>query len=81
MDIYKIIGELVTERNRILRIIASLEGMGEEGKKAIRSPAARGRGRKSMDGTARKEVSERMKRYWARKRAERREDRDMGSAE
>jgi hypothetical protein len=70
MDLYKIIGELVSERSRISRIIASLEEMVAEGRKSTRPAGIRRRGRKSMDGPARKEVSERMKRYWARRREE-----------
>ena len=68
MDIYRIIGDLVEERNRLERIIQSLESaLGND--QAIR-PKSR-RGRKSMDGPARREVSERMKKYWARRREER----------
>jgi hypothetical protein len=68
MDLYKIIGELVNERNRIQRIIQSLEeAVGTHEPTAV--PKKR-RGRKSMDSRARKEVSERMRRYWAQRRAE-----------
>jgi hypothetical protein len=66
MDLYRIIQELVQERNRIQRIIDSLENAGT-GK---RPPVPRKRrGRKTMDRAAREEVSERMKRYWAKRRA------------
>ncbi len=66
MDLYRIIFELVQERNRIQRIIDSLENA-SRGK---RPPAPRKRrGRKTMDRAAREEVSERMKRYWAKRRA------------
>ena len=68
MDLYRIIGELVEERSRIIRIIASLEEMLADGSKSPRPPGVRRRGRKSMDGAARQEVSERMKRYWAARR-------------
>ena len=67
MDLYKIIGDLLDERNRIARIIQSLEeaGGGHE------TPASRKkRGRKSMDAKARSDVSERMKRYWAQRKQE-----------
>jgi hypothetical protein len=66
MDLYRIILELVQERNRIQRIIDSLENAsrGEPPSK----PRKR-RGRKAMDRAAREEVSERMKRYWAKRRA------------
>ena len=69
MDLYRIIGELVEERNRLQRIIASLEAMDGAPVKPAR-PRPAGRGRKSMDRAARKEVSERMKLYWARRRGE-----------
>jgi hypothetical protein len=69
MDLYRIIGDLVEERNRLQRIIESLEAMaGEPAPPARARPD--GRGRKSMDNAARKEVSERMKLYWAKRRAD-----------
>lgn len=74
MDLYKAIRELVEERKRIDRIIVSLEAMLAKGKipgqgKDPATPARR-RGRKSMGDDERKQVSERMSRYWAAKRAE-----------
>jgi hypothetical protein len=72
MDLYRIIGDLVEERNRLQRIIESLEAMDGITAKAARSRPAT-RGRKSMDNAARKEVSERMKLYWAKRRAARAE--------
>ena len=68
MELYRIIRELLQERNRLQRIIESLEEMKPTGKDQFRPPGKR-RGRKSMDRAARDEVSERMKRYWAVKRA------------
>jgi len=67
MDLYRIIGDLVEERDRLQRIIESLEAMGETAGKPIRARPV-GRGRKSMDDKARKEVSARMKLYWAKRR-------------
>jgi hypothetical protein len=67
MDLYRIIGELVEERDRLQRIIESLESMSDEVSKPGRSRRT-ARGRKSMDDVARKEVSQRMKRYWAKRR-------------
>lgn len=69
MDLYKIIQELVQERERLQRIIESLEDMKSSGK-ARPHPKGKRRGRKSMDKAARAEVSERMKRYWSQRRAE-----------
>jgi len=70
MDLYRIIRDLVEERNRLDQIIRSLESVVESGPgKARPGPPGKRRGRRSMDGAARKEVSERMKRYWAGRRA------------
>jgi hypothetical protein len=69
MDLYRIISELVQERDRLARIIESLEGIPPAGKAVPRPPAKR-RGRKSMDSQGRKEVSERMKLYWEKRRNE-----------
>lgn len=66
MDLYRIISELVAERDRLARIIQSLEEM-ESAAPRSKSPP-RKRGRKFMDSAARREVSERMKRYWAERR-------------
>jgi hypothetical protein len=68
MDLYRIIGDLVEERNRLQRIIESLEAMDGVAGKPVRSRPVT-RGRKSMDHAARQEVSERMKLYWAKRRA------------
>jgi hypothetical protein len=70
MDLYRIIRELVEERDRLQRIIDSLEGM-NSATHSQAPPTGKRRGRKSMDSAAREEVSERMKRYWARRRAKR----------
>ena len=66
MDLYRVIAELVEERKRLERIIQSLESMDQTG--MIAPPATKKRGRKSMDGAARRQVSERMKLYWAKRR-------------
>jgi hypothetical protein len=70
MELYRIIRELMQERNRLQRIIESLEEIKPAGKAQLR-PQGKRRGRRSMDRAAREEVSERMKRYWAQRRAER----------
>jgi hypothetical protein len=67
-DLYKIIRELVDERNKLDRIIDSIEQMILSGETS--EPILKRRGRKSMDSVARKQVSERMKRYWAKRRNE-----------
>jgi hypothetical protein len=67
-DLYKIIRELVDERDKLDRIITSLDQMILSGETS--APTLKRRGRKSMDSAARKQVSERMKRYWAKRRNE-----------
>ena len=64
MDLNKILGELYAERNRLAKIIETLEGL--DGRPAGEAPKKRGR--KYMDPVARKAVSQRMKRYWAARR-------------
>jgi hypothetical protein len=70
MDLYRIIRELTQERDRLQRIIDSLEEMKPEGRAQVRTDRGKRRGRKSMDVAGREEVSDRMKRYWARRRVE-----------
>jgi hypothetical protein len=71
MDLYKAIRDLYAEKERLERVIASLE---ELQRKASEAPEVVGRdhrrGRKSMGARERQEVSERMKRYWAARRGE-----------
>jgi len=69
MDLYKIIRELVQERDRLERLIQSLEEVNSTSRIVPRLPGKR-RGRKSMDSSARAEVSQRMKKYWAQRRAQ-----------
>jgi hypothetical protein len=71
MDLYRIIRELVLERDRLQKIIDSLEEMKHDRPSGIRIEGAERRGRKSMDRAAREQVSERMKRYWADRKAQR----------
>ena len=69
MDLYKAIRDLYAEKERLERVIASLEELQRKGATAPESskPGKR-RGRKSMSAGERKEVSERMKKYWASRR-------------
>jgi hypothetical protein len=69
MDLYRIIRDLVQERDRLQRIIESLEDRKALGR-IQKTPERKRRGRRSMDNSARAQVSERMKRYWAQRRAE-----------
>jgi hypothetical protein len=66
MDLHKILGELIAERHRLGKIIATLEDLHGQGGFA----APKKRGRKNMDAAARNAVSQRMKRFWAERRAQ-----------
>jgi hypothetical protein len=71
MDLYRIIEDLTEERNRIQRIIQSIESMDETAAKPVRrARASVKKARKGMTQAARREVSARMKSYWAKRRQE-----------
>jgi hypothetical protein len=65
MDIHRVISDLRLERARLDGIIKALESLSAED-----SPGPRRRGRKFMDDGDRKQVSERMKRYWEQRRSQ-----------
>jgi hypothetical protein len=87
VDLYKAIRELVNEKKRIDRIIASLEAMQKKGivaapgKAVAKKTVAKRRGRKNMSPEERRQVSERMARYWAAKRLERSGQGDQEAAD
>ena len=64
MDLYRVIGELRKELDRLNLVIASLEEFTATGG----VPAPSRRGRKSMTEEERRIVSQRMKRYWEQRR-------------
>jgi hypothetical protein len=66
VDIEKIIEELRAERERVSETILAIERLHY----GCATSAVKRRGRKFMDQNGRKEVSERMKRYWAGRRKE-----------
>jgi len=69
MDLYKAIQDLYAEKEKLERVIASLEELQRAAEAA--TPSAEGRkrrGRKSMGSKERQEVSERMKKYWESRR-------------
>ena len=70
MDLYKVIQDLYAEKEKLERVIASLEELQQAGGAlpAAPKPASR-RGRKSMSSGERKEVSERMRKYWESRRS------------
>jgi hypothetical protein len=70
MDLHKTIQDLYAEKEKLERVIASLE---ELQRAAAANPLLSGggkrRGRKSMGASERQDVSERMKKYWAGRRS------------
>ena len=86
MDLTKTIQDLYAEKERLERVIASLE---ELQRTAAANPVpapgrSKRRGRKSMGADERQEVSERMKKYWASRRGKHRKktrDSDTRSAD
>ena len=67
MDWYVAIRELHEEKKRLDRLIAALEAIANGESPEATSSLPR-RGRKTMSAEERKQVSERMKRYWAGRR-------------
>ena len=69
MDLYKAIQDLYAEKEKLERVIASLEDLQRSAESMPVLPrATKRRGRKSMGAKERQEVSERMKRYWESRR-------------
>jgi len=69
MDLYKAIQDLYAEKEKLERVIASLEELQRSaGNTPVLPKGLKRRGRKSMDPKERQDVSERMKRYWATRR-------------
>jgi len=68
MDFKKLIASLYTEREKLERVIASLEELRDSVYGAGAEGGLKRRGRKSMPEAERLEVSERMKKYWAKRR-------------
>lgn len=70
MDLYKAIQDLYAEKEKLERVIASLEELQRAAGGGIppQHTSGKRRGRKSMGADERQEVSERMKKYWAKRR-------------
>jgi len=68
MDLYKAIQDLYAEKEKLERVIASLEELQRTAGSIPPIPKISRRGRKSMGAEEREEVSERMKKYWAGRR-------------
>jgi hypothetical protein len=73
MDLYKAIQDLYAEKEKLERVIASLEELQRTAGAVPAIPKASRRGRKSMSPVEREEVSERMKRYWDGRRKQKQE--------
>lgn len=68
MDLYKAIRQLYEERARLDRVIASLEELQRAAGGDTGGETPKRRGRKTMSEEERRQVSERMKQYWADRR-------------
>jgi hypothetical protein len=67
MELHQLIGKLREERLKLDQVITSLEQL-EKTIAEAKPFLSHKRGRKFMDAAGRKEVSERMKKYWAARR-------------
>jgi len=83
MDLYKAIQDLYAEKEKLERVIASLEELQRTAGALPLPPAkpAKRRGRKSMSSEERQEVSERMRQYWAKRRKDQPESRPTPAGE
>jgi hypothetical protein len=68
MDLDKVIQKLYDERAKLDGIITSLEQLRQSASAVQKEVVKKRRGRKFMNEEDRKEVSERMKKYWAARR-------------
>ena len=68
MDLLKTIQELYEERKRLNGAIAALESVLDTNADSPNGHPHSRRGRKSMSGEERLQVSERMRKYWAARR-------------
>jgi hypothetical protein len=76
MDLYKAIQDLYAEKEKLERVIASLEDLQRAAGGGIppMPKVGKRRGRKSMSADEREEVSARMKKYWASRKGKRAQD-------
>ncbi len=68
MELVEALRELYAEKERVLKVIAALEELQRATNGELPVPGSNRRGRKSMGYAERREVSARMKRYWATRR-------------
>jgi hypothetical protein len=74
MDLYQTIKELRREKQELDRTIAVLEELAALQRGQSSGTYLKRRGRKSMGAAERREVSARMKKYWAARRARRQKE-------
>jgi hypothetical protein len=75
MDLYKAIQDLYAEKEKLERVISSLEELQRTAGSFPHLPEpVKRRGRKSMDPSERQQVSERMRKYWATRRQAKHEE-------
>jgi hypothetical protein len=81
MDLYRAIQDLHAEKEKLERVIASLEELQRKADTlAAAGPVKGRRGRKFMSESEREEVSLRMKRYWDERRRARQTGLQYGTA-
>jgi hypothetical protein len=81
MDLAKIIQDLLEDKAKLETVIVALEDLQRNAVQVPELPKPKRKGRKPMPPEERQEVSARMKRYWARYRAERAVDGLAGNGE
>jgi hypothetical protein len=71
MDLAKIIQDLLEDKAKLELVIVALEDLQRNAVQVPELPKPKRKGRKPMPPEERQEVSDRMRRYWAKYRAER----------
>jgi hypothetical protein len=80
MDLNKAIQDLYAEKEKLERVIASLEELQRTaGSFSVLPKPVKRRGRKSMNPAERQEVSERMRKYWASRRQSKKQEEPSGA--
>ena len=68
IDLRKVLKDLYIQRERLEHVITSLEALQQDSAVGLPPQKKTNRGRKSMGADERREVSERMRKYWAARR-------------
>ena len=68
IDLRNVLKDLYTQRERLEHVITSLEALQQGSAAGLPPQKKTNRGRKSMGAKERREVSERMRKYWAEHR-------------